>query len=95
MRHVVIPSWYQRPGYVRAMADLIQAELLRPGQFPAVERDAVQIFFSAHGVPVSYIEEGAWERGGARRACCGHVVTLPAPPPLAEAPFGSPSSSLA
>jgi protoheme ferro-lyase len=57
VKHVVIPSWYQRPGYVRAMADLIEAEL-QGGAFPAEARDGVEIFFSAHGVPVSYIEEG-------------------------------------
>ncbi|KAL4447852.1 hypothetical protein ABPG75_005071 [Micractinium tetrahymenae] len=55
VKHVVIPSWYARPGYVRAMADLIQAELAS-GAFP--EQSEVEIFFSAHGVPVSYIEEG-------------------------------------
>lgn len=27
LQHTVIPSWYQRPGYVRAMADLIEREL--------------------------------------------------------------------
>jgi protoheme ferro-lyase len=27
LQHTVIPSWYQRPGYVRAMADLIEGEL--------------------------------------------------------------------
>jgi hypothetical protein len=52
LQHTVIPSWYQRPGYVRAMADLIEAEL---DQFPAPE-DA-RIFFSAHGVPRSYVVE--------------------------------------
>lgn len=31
MRHVVIPSWYQRPGYVRAMADLIEEQVAGPG----------------------------------------------------------------
>ncbi|PSC69391.1 ferrochelatase-chloroplastic [Micractinium conductrix] len=56
VKHVVIPSWYARPGYVRAMADLIQAEVARPEVFP--EQSAAEIFFSAHGVPVSYIEEG-------------------------------------
>ncbi|KAL6785866.1 FEC1 [Auxenochlorella protothecoides x Auxenochlorella symbiontica] len=53
-RHVVIPSWYARPGYVAASCDLIQAELAR---FPA-EADGVEIFFSAHGVPQSYVDEG-------------------------------------
>lgn len=27
LKHTVIPSWYQRPGYVSAMVDLIEAEL--------------------------------------------------------------------
>ncbi|KAL3147499.1 hypothetical protein ABBQ38_014555 [Trebouxia sp. C0009 RCD-2024] len=50
--HTVIASWYQRRGYVTAMADLIQQSLQ---QFQ--EQDEVEIFFSAHGVPVSYVEE--------------------------------------
>ncbi|HEY9906041.1 MAG TPA: ferrochelatase, partial [Thermosynechococcaceae cyanobacterium] len=50
--HTVIPSWYDRPGYLKAMADLIAQEL---DQFPNPDR--VQVFFSAHGVPVSYVEE--------------------------------------
>lgn len=27
MQHTVIPSWYQREGYIKAMADLIEKEL--------------------------------------------------------------------
>lgn len=55
MSHTVIPSWYERPGYVQAMADLIKAELNRPdGQFDSPDEPIV--FFSAHGVPVSYVE---------------------------------------
>ncbi|KAL6542481.1 Ferrochelatase-2, chloroplastic [Orobanche minor] len=27
MQHTVIPSWYQREGYIKDMADLIQKEL--------------------------------------------------------------------
>ena len=55
MSHTVIPSWYERPGYVQAMADLIKAELNRPdGQFDSPDEPVV--FFSAHGVPVSYVE---------------------------------------
>ncbi|KAL4514353.1 hypothetical protein Ndes2526B_g03979 [Nannochloris sp. 'desiccata'] len=53
VRHVVIPSWYQRPGYVCSMADLIEAELKK---FP--DPRTVEIFFSAHGVPQSYVDEG-------------------------------------
>lgn len=29
MQHTVIPSWYQREGYIKAMADLIEKELKR------------------------------------------------------------------
>lgn len=50
--HTVIASWYQRPGYLQAMADLIAQQL---SQFE--NPDSVHIFFSAHGVPVSYVEE--------------------------------------
>ncbi|HIK41675.1 ferrochelatase [Thermoleptolyngbya sp. M55_K2018_002] len=50
--HTVITSWYKRPGYLRAMADLIAQQL---DQFE--NPDAVHIFFSAHGVPLSYVEE--------------------------------------
>lgn len=50
---MVIPSWYQRPGYVRAMADLICEEL---DKFE--DRGGTEIFFSAHGVPQSYVDDG-------------------------------------
>ncbi|MDB9526188.1 ferrochelatase [Oscillatoria sp. CS-180] len=52
IRYTVIPSWYARPGYVRAMADLIAQEL---DQLP--DPSTGHVFFSAHGVPVSYVEE--------------------------------------
>lgn len=50
--YTVIPSWYARPGYLKAMAGLIANELDNlpdPGK--------AHVFFSAHGVPVSYVEE--------------------------------------
>ncbi|HEY9629664.1 MAG TPA: ferrochelatase [Coleofasciculaceae cyanobacterium] len=50
--HTVISSWFDRPGYLQAMADLI-AQQLDHSENP----DRVHIFFSAHGVPVSYVEE--------------------------------------
>lgn len=53
LKHTVIPSWYQRPGYVRAMADLIQDDL--NSKFS--DASAVHLFFSAHGVPKSYVDE--------------------------------------
>ncbi|KAF3788490.1 Ferrochelatase-2 [Nymphaea thermarum] len=52
MQHTVIPSWYQREGYIKAMANLIEKELQNfesPGE--------VMMFFSAHGVPLAYVEE--------------------------------------
>ncbi|GFY86444.1 ferrochelatase 2 [Actinidia rufa] len=52
MQHTVIPSWYQREGYIKAMANLIEKEL-RNFDYP----DKVMIFFSAHGVPLAYVEE--------------------------------------
>ncbi|PRQ24450.1 putative protoporphyrin ferrochelatase [Rosa chinensis] len=48
----VINSWYQREGYIKSMADLISKELesfSEPAQ--------VMIFFSAHGVPLSYVKD--------------------------------------
>ncbi|TXG60230.1 hypothetical protein EZV62_014803 [Acer yangbiense] len=52
MQHTVIPSWYQREGYIKAMANLIEEELKK---FDCPEK--VMIFFSAHGVPLAYVEE--------------------------------------
>jgi len=64
MTHTVIPAWYDRPGYITAMANIIQTQLntftnneckaqneLTPGY-------TKHILFSAHGVPQSYIEAG-------------------------------------
>ncbi|KAJ4959192.1 hypothetical protein NE237_026303 [Protea cynaroides] len=48
----IIESWYQREGYIKSMASLIEKEL----QNFSNSRE-VMIFFSAHGVPVSYIED--------------------------------------
>ncbi|MFM7580015.1 MAG: ferrochelatase, partial [Microcystaceae cyanobacterium] len=50
--YTLIPSWYDHPGYLQAMADLIAQELAK---FP--NGDRVHIFFSAHGVPQSYVDE--------------------------------------
>jgi len=50
--YTVVPSWYSRPGYIQAMAQLIARELDR-----SPNPDRVHIFFSAHGVPLSYVQE--------------------------------------
>ncbi|XP_074583834.1 ferrochelatase-2, chloroplastic-like [Curcuma longa] len=52
MQHTVIPSWYQREGYIKAMADLIERELQK---FESPMK--VMLFFSAHGVPLAYVKE--------------------------------------
>lgn len=50
--YTLIPSWYARPGYINAMVGLIRTEL---DKLP--NSNSAHIFFSAHGVPVSYVEE--------------------------------------
>lgn len=52
INYTLIPSWYAHPGYLQAMADLIGREL---DKFEHPDR--VHLFFSAHGVPLSYVEE--------------------------------------
>lgn len=52
IEYTVIPSWYKQPGYLQAMAQLIASEL------DTFENpNSVHIFFSAHGVPKSYVQE--------------------------------------
>jgi protoporphyrin/coproporphyrin ferrochelatase len=65
MVHTVVPAWYDRPGYIKAMADLIQRELdsftdeeINEAKQAAPNRPSKHILFSAHGVPKSYIEAG-------------------------------------
>lgn len=52
VEYTLIPSWHNHQGYLEAMADLIRQELQ---QFSHPEK--VHIFFSAHGVPKSYVTE--------------------------------------
>lgn len=52
IEYTVIASWYNQPKYLQAMAKLIKEELDKcenPAQ--------AHIFFSAHGVPESYVKE--------------------------------------
>jgi len=55
--HTVVPAWYNRPGYVKSVAELIRKEL---SQYSAVEaaEGGLHVLFSAHGVPQSYIAAG-------------------------------------
>ena len=50
--YTLIPSWYDHSGYLQAMADLIAKELAK-----LEHPDQAHIFFSAHGVPQSYVDE--------------------------------------
>lgn len=52
IQYTVVPSWYRHPGYLETMTQLIEQTL---DQLP--QPDQAHIFFSAHGVPVSYVEE--------------------------------------
>lgn len=56
MQHTVIPSWYQREGYIKAMATLIEKELLK---FPKPQK--VRTMFHDLGV-LSWLKvvEGCW-----------------------------------
>ena len=63
--HTVVPSCYDRPGYVQAVADLVSTELnqISDAQVQAQKRESPDlegkhVLFSAHGVPQSYIEAG-------------------------------------
>lgn len=47
-----IRSWYDHPGYIQAMVGLI-ARRIQEADDPAT----AHVFFSAHGVPKSYVEE--------------------------------------
>ncbi len=52
VKYKIVPSWYDNSGYLQAMADLIIQELQNYSN-----PDEVHIFFSAHGVPQSYVSE--------------------------------------
>lgn len=47
-----IRSWYDHPGYIQALANLIAHEIKASEDPPSAH-----VFFSAHGVPKSYVEE--------------------------------------
>ena len=69
IEYTLIPSWYDNPGYIKAMVDLIVQELEK---FP--EPDRVHIFFSAHGVPQSYVDEAGDPYQQEIEACTGLIM---------------------
>ena len=56
--HTVVPSWYNRPGYVNAMVGLITKELASFSAADLAASPVKHVLFSAHGVPQSYIDNG-------------------------------------
>ncbi|GFH55433.1 hypothetical protein CTEN210_11909 [Chaetoceros tenuissimus] len=80
--HTVIPSWYDRPGYLQSMANIIQKEL---DSFSQEEIDeqlesneiAKHVLFSAHGVPQSYIEAGDPYQEQIQKCVAGIQALLP------------------
>ena len=52
-RHTVVPSWQGSPGYVDVVAKLVAEQLDSLDDIS----DTTTVLFSAHGVPVSYVEE--------------------------------------
>ncbi|MGY6529827.1 MAG: ferrochelatase [Cyanobacterium sp.] len=52
IEYTLVPSWYDHRNYLASMTDLIKQEL---EQFE--NQGQVHIFFSAHGVPKSYVTE--------------------------------------
>jgi protoporphyrin/coproporphyrin ferrochelatase len=69
IKYTVIPSWGEFPGYVQAMAQLIARkidETPNPG--------AAHVFFSAHGVPVSYVEEAGDPYQREMEACTATIM---------------------
>jgi ferrochelatase len=54
--HSVVPYWFRRPGYVTAMAKLVLHTL---NDYTEKElKEGVDVLFSAHGVPQSYVAAG-------------------------------------
>lgn len=65
MVHTVVSSWWERPGYVKAMSSLINRELesfteeeITEAKSVVPDKAPLHVLFSAHGVPKSYIEAG-------------------------------------
>ena len=83
MVHTVVAHWYERPGYIKAMADLIQKELDSFSDEELAEAGddecARHILFSAHGVPASYIEAGDPYQEQIKKCVANIAAVLPGP----------------
>ena len=65
MIHTVVPSWYNRPGYINAVSSLLCKEIdaftdeeINFAIKEAPNEKPIHVLFSAHGVPKSYIDAG-------------------------------------
>ena len=54
--HTVVPAWYHRKGYIKAMAKLVVEQISQYSKADA--KEGIHVLYSAHGVPQSYIEAG-------------------------------------
>lgn len=68
INYTLIPSWYDHPDYLTAMADLITRELNK-----YENHRHIHIFFSAHGVPQSYVDK-AGDPYQAEIEACTHLI---------------------
>ena len=64
-----IPSYHDDPGYIGAMAGLIAREILA-----CPDPAAAHVFFSAHGVPMSYVEEAGDPYQGEIETCARLII---------------------
>ena len=64
-----IRSWFDHPGYVTAMAELIAEEVRNSD-----DEKKAHVFFSAHGVPKSYVEEAGDPYQQEIEACTGLIM---------------------
>jgi protoporphyrin/coproporphyrin ferrochelatase len=69
IKYTVVPSWGTFPAYMQSIANLIGRkidETPNPGQ--------AHVFFSAHGVPVSYVEEAGDPYKAEMEACTAGIM---------------------
>ncbi len=65
-----IRSWYNHPGYIRSMAELIAAQI----SLCEIPIEA-HVFFSAHGVPKNYVEEAGDPYQNEIELCSGLIMS--------------------
>ncbi len=69
IKYTVVPSWYGNQYYLQSMASLISTKLDQ-----VKNPQEAHIFFSAHGVPVSYIEEAGDPYQKEIEACAAQIM---------------------